>query len=123
MALNTELDRVRVYGDVADYVDDIARAMHVADLELLAEEPAVETVVTGIDLDYSVVGPEFGGDVPDIEAAIEGGEYVLEGEGDDATLLAGDHELTAEMFAVEEERRYDGDGDLLETDGAVVIVG
>jgi valyl-tRNA synthetase len=123
MALNTELDRVRVYGDVADYVDDIARAMHVADLELLAEEPAVETVVTGIDLDYSVVGPEFGGDVPDIEAAIEGGEYVLEGEGDDATLIAGDHELTADMFDVEEERRYDGEGDLLETDGAVVIVG
>jgi valyl-tRNA synthetase len=123
LALNTELDRVRVYGDVADYVDDIARAMHVADLELLDEAPAVETVVTGIDLDYSVVGPEFGGDVPDIEAAIENGEYVLEGEGDDATLLAGDHELTAEMFDVEEERRYDGEGDLLETDGAVVIVG
>ena len=123
LALNAGLDRVRVYGDVADYVDDIARAMHVDDLELLDEAPAVETVVTGIDLDYSVVGPEFGGDVPDIEAAIEGGEYVLEDEGDDAVLLAGEFELTAEMFDVERERRYDGEGDLLETDGAVVIVG
>ncbi|WP_254823503.1 valine--tRNA ligase [Haloglomus halophilum] len=123
LALNTELDHVEVYGDVADYVDDIARAMHVETLDLLDEAPEVETVVTGIDLDYSVVGPEFGGDVPDIEAAIESGEYVLEGEGDDATLIAGEHELTADMFDVEEERRYDGKGDLLETDGAVVIVG
>jgi valyl-tRNA synthetase len=123
LALNTPLERVRVHGDVTDYVDDIARAMHVEELELLAEAPAVETVVTGIDLDYSVVGPEFGGDVPDIEAAIEGGEYAVEGEGDDATLVAGDHTLTAEMFDLETERRYDGAGDLLETDGAVVIVG
>jgi valyl-tRNA synthetase len=123
LALNTELARVQVYGEVADYVDDIARAMHVETLDLLEEAPEVETVVTGIDLDYSVVGPEFGGDVPDIEAAIESGEYVLEGEGDDATLIAGEHELTADMFDVETERRYDGTGDLLETDGAVVIVG
>jgi valyl-tRNA synthetase len=123
LALNTELDRVRVYGDVADYVDDIARAMHVADLDLLEAAPDIETVVTGIDLDYSLVGPEFGGDVAEIDAAIESGEYVLEGEGDDATLIAGDHELTAGMFDVETERRYDGEGDLLETDGAVVIVG
>ncbi|PSP98834.1 valine--tRNA ligase [Halobacteriales archaeon QS_4_70_19] len=123
LALNTELDHVQVYGDVADYVDDIARAMHVEELDLLDEAPDVETVVTGIDLDYSVVGPEFGGDVPDIEAAIESGGYVLEGEDDDATLIAGEHELTAEMFDVGTERRYDGAGDLLETDGAVVIVG
>jgi valyl-tRNA synthetase len=123
LALNTELARVQVYGEVADYVDDIARAMHIETLDLLEEAPEVETVVTGIDLDYSVVGPEFGGDVPDIEAAIESGEYVLEGEGDDATLIAGEHELTADMFDVETERRYDGTGDLLETDGAVVIVG
>jgi valyl-tRNA synthetase len=123
LALNTELARVQVYGEVADYVDDIARAMHVETLDLLDDAPEVETVVTGIDLDYSVVGPEFGGDVPDIEAAIESGEYVLEGEGDDATLIAGEHELTADMFDVETERRYDGTGDLLETDGAVVIVG
>ena len=123
LALNTTLDRVRVHGDVAAYVDDIARAMHVDDLELLDAAPDVEEVVTGIDLDYSVVGPEFGGDVPDIDAAIEGGEYVIEGEGDDATLVAGDHTLTAEMFEIERERRYDGEGDLLETDGAVVIVG
>jgi valyl-tRNA synthetase len=122
MALNEPLERVRVYGDGLDvgaFAEDVAGAMHVESLEVLDERPAVETVVAGIDLDYSLVGPEFGGDVPDIDAAIEAGEYELV----DGGLRAAGHELDAEMFEVEEERRYDGDGDLLELDEAIVIVG
>ncbi|MEF8869467.1 MAG: class I tRNA ligase family protein, partial [Haloarculaceae archaeon] len=122
MALNEPLRRVRVYGDGLDvgaFAEDVAGAMHVESLEVLDERPAVETVVAGIDLDYSLVGPEFGGDVPDIDAAIEAGEYELV----DGGLRAAGHELDAEMFEVEEERRYDGDGDLLELDEAIVIVG
>jgi valyl-tRNA synthetase len=120
MALNEPLERVRVYGDgLDDFAADIAGAMHVDRFEVLADRPAVETVVSGIDLDYSLVGPAFGGDVPDIDAAIEAGEYELDGE----VLRAAGHELDPEMFAVEEERRYDGEGDLLELDEAIVIVG
>jgi valyl-tRNA synthetase len=116
------MERVRVYGDGLDiepFREDVAGAMHVERLEVLEERPAVETVVSGIDLDYSLVGPEFGGDVPEIDAAIEAGEYELV----DGTLRAAGHELDAEMFEVEEERRYDGEGDLLELDEAIVIVG
>ncbi|MEF8843363.1 MAG: valine--tRNA ligase [Haloarculaceae archaeon] len=122
LALNEPIERVRVYGDGLDvgaFAEDVAGAMHVERLEVLAERPAVETVVSGIDLDYSLVGPEFGGDVADIDAAIEAGEYDLDGE----VLRAADHELDAEMFEVEEERRYDGEGELLELDEAIVIVG
>jgi valyl-tRNA synthetase len=122
MALNEPIERVRVYGDGLDvgaFAEDVAGAMHVERLEVLAERPAVETVVSGIDLDYSLVGPEFGGDVPDIDAAIEAGEYELV----DGGLRAAGHDLDAEMFEIEEERRYDGDGELLELDEAIVIVG
>jgi valyl-tRNA synthetase len=122
LALNEPMERVRVYGDGLDiepFREDVAGAMHVERLEVLEERPAVETVVSGIDLDYSLVGPEFGGDVPEIDAAIEAGEYELV----DGTLRAAGHELDAEMFEVEEERRYDGEGDLLELDEAIVIVG
>jgi valyl-tRNA synthetase len=120
LALNEPLSRVRAYGEGLDeFATDIAGAMHVESFELLSERPEVETVVAGIDLDYSKVGPEFGADVPDIESAIEAGEYDIEGE----TLHAAGHELDAEMFAVEEERQYDGEGDLLELDDAIVIVG
>jgi valyl-tRNA synthetase len=120
LALNEPLERVRVYGEGLEaFREDVAGAMHVDVLEVLDERPAVETVVAGIDLDYSLVGPEFGGDVPDIDAAIEAGEYELDGD----TLRAAGHELDAGMFEVEEERRYDGEGDLLELDEAIVIVG
>jgi valyl-tRNA synthetase len=119
LALNEPLSRVRAHGEGLDeFATDIAGAMHVEQLELLAERPEVETVVAGIDLDYSQVGPAFGADVPEIEAAIESGEYEIGGE----TLHAGGHELDAGMFSVEEERRYDGEGDLLELDDAIVIV-
>jgi len=122
MALNEPVARVRVYGDGLDvgaFADDVAGAMHVERFEVLDERPAVETVVAGVDLDYSLVGPEFGGSVPDIEAAIEAGEYEIDG----AVLRAAGHELDAEMFEVGAERRYEGDGDLLELDEAIVIVG
>ena len=120
LALNEPLPRVRAYGaGLGEFATDIAGAMHVESFELLDSRPEVETVVAGIDLDYSKVGPEFGADIPAIESAIESGKYEIEGD----SLHAAGHELDAEMFDVEEERRYDGEGDLLELDDAIVIVG
>jgi valyl-tRNA synthetase len=93
--------------------------MHVQNLEARDEAPDIESVVTGIDLDYSVVGPNYGADVPDIEAGIESGDYELEGE---ETLRVAGHELGAEEFTVERERQFTGEGEMVETDGALVVV-
>jgi len=118
LSLNAPLESVEVYGDVAGFEADISQVMHVERVETLDEEPDVESVVTGIDLDYAVVGPEFGADVPEIEAGIEADDYELVG---DELHVAG-HELSPEMFSVEEERRFTGEGEMLEAGDAVVIL-
>jgi valyl-tRNA synthetase len=118
LSMNAALDSVRVYGDVAGFAEDIRRVMHVEALETRDEEPPIESVVTGIDLDYSLVGPEFGSKVPDIDAALESGEYELV----DGTLRVAGVDLSAEMFTVEEERQYTGAGEMVEAEDAVVIV-
>jgi valyl-tRNA synthetase len=118
LPLNAALDRVEVFGDVSGFEADIRRVMHVERLDTLAEAPEVETVVEGVDLDYSLVGPAFGGDVPDIEAAIESGDYELA----DGELHAAGAELDAEMFELEEARRYTGDGEMVESEGDAVVV-
>ncbi len=118
LSMNADVDAVRVYGDVSAFADDIRRVMHVDELESVDAEPPVESVVTGIDLDYALVGPEFGNRVSDIEAAIAEGNYDLE----DGRLHAASVALDAEMFAIEEERQYTGDGEMIEADETVVIV-
>jgi valyl-tRNA synthetase len=118
LSMNASLDSVKVYGDIAGFAEDIRRVMHVDELETSDEEPPIESVVTGIDLDYSLVGPEFGNQVSDIDAAIEAGEYDVV----DGTLRAAGVELSAEMFTVEEERQYTGSGEMVEAEHAVVIV-
>lgn len=120
LPLNAELDTVSVYGNVDGFERDIRNVMHVDTLETLEEEPEIESVITGIDLDYSVVGPEYGADVPDIEEGIENGDYEIGADGE--TLSVAGHELSAEEFTVERERRYTGEGEMLEADGALVIV-
>ena len=119
LPLNAELSTVTVYGDIDGFERDIKNVMHVQALEARDEAPDVESVVTGIDLDYSVVGPNYGADVPDIEAGIESGDYELEGE---ETLRVAGHELGAEEFTVERERQFTGEGEMVETDDALVVV-
>jgi valyl-tRNA synthetase len=119
LPLNADLDRVRVYGHVEGLADAIAEAMHVNDLELLADAPEITTEISDIDLDYSLVGPEYGNQVGDIEAGIASGDYDIE----DGRLHVAGLELDAEMFEIEEARTYSGDGEMIETDNAVVIVG
>lgn len=93
--------------------------MHVADLTVHPDEDApVETVITGIDLDYATVGPKYGDQVGDIEAALAKEEYEIDGEELHVTGVT----LVEEEFAIEEERQYQGDGELLEADDVVVIV-
>ncbi|WP_049987937.1 valine--tRNA ligase [Halobellus rufus] len=118
LSMNAELDRVDVWGDVSGFEDDISSVMHVRELDTLAERPAIESVVTGVDLDYSLVGPEFGSQVSEIEAALAEGDY----ETVDGELHVAGVELEPEMFEIEEERQYVGEGEMLEADDAIVIV-
>ena len=116
--MNEPLARVDVWGDVSGFEADISGVMHVEELNSLDERPEIESVVTGVDLDYSLVGPEFGSQVPDIEAAIEAEEHAVV----DGALHAAGAELDAEMFEIEAERRYTGDGEMIEAGDAIAIV-
>ncbi|MFB6250324.1 MAG: valine--tRNA ligase [Halobellus sp.] len=118
LSMNADLDRVEVWGDVSGFEDDISSVMHVDELAILSERPAIETVVTGVDLDYSLVGPEFGSRVSDIEAALEEGAY----ETVDDELHVADVELGPEMFEIQKEQRYTGEGEMVDTEDVVVIV-
>ena len=118
LPMNESLARVDVWGDVSGFESDVSGVMHVETLNSLDERPEIESVVTGVDLDYSLVGPAYGSRVPDIDAAIEAGDYEVV----DGTLHAADAELDAEMFEIEAERRYTGAGEMVEAGDAVVIV-
>ena len=118
LPLNATLDRVEVFGDVTGFESVVAETMHVGEFTARDESPDIETAITGIDLDYSLVGPEFGEAVGEIEAAIANDEFELAGE----ALHAAGHTLDAEMFEIERERRLQGDGELIETDDAAIVV-
>ncbi|XVH32720.1 valine--tRNA ligase [Haloferacaceae archaeon DSL9] len=118
LSLNAPIDTVEVYGEIDGFEEDIRGVMHIESLETLEEEPEIESVVTGIDLDYSLVGPEFGPKVPEIEAGIEAGEHTIDG---DALRVAG-VELGPDFFEVDRERQYTGEGEMLEAGDAIVIV-
>ncbi len=118
LPLNADLSAVEVYGDVAGLETTIAETMHIEELTVRTDTPEIETTIAGVDLDYSLVGPEFGNAVGEIEAAIQGGEF----ERDDDCLSVAGHTLTPEMFELERERQYLGDGTLIETDDAAIVV-
>ncbi len=118
LSLNAELDTVEVFGHIEGLEDDVSGVMHVGTLKSLDREPEVESVVTGVDLDYSVVGPKFGSQVPEIESALEAGDYTVE----DGTLHVADVEIEADAFEVNEERRYMGEGEMVEAGDALVVV-
>ncbi|WIV68015.1 valine--tRNA ligase [Natrialbaceae archaeon AArc-T1-2] len=135
LPLNEELESVSVYGPIEGFEDAVRTVMHVDDLEVLADQPEITTEVAAIDLDYSQVGPRYGEKVGEIDAAIESGEYEIEGtepravddasgqrSRDDDVLCVAGEELEGELFDVEYERTYSGEGEMLETESAVVIV-
>ncbi|ELZ88164.1 valyl-tRNA ligase [Haloferax elongans ATCC BAA-1513] len=118
LSMNASIDEVEVYGTIDGFEGDISGVMHVDSLTSTDEEPPIESVTSGIDLDYSIVGPEYGSKVPDIEAALAQDDYELVG---DELHVAG-VELGPDAFEVNEERTYSGEGEFVETEGALVIV-
>ena len=118
MALNEELEKVRVYGNISGMEEAIREVMHVDDLEELDEEPEMEKKVVNISLDYEKAGPKYGDRIDEIEEALESNEWMLDGS---RLEVAGEH-LKAEEFEVRQKRTYQGEGKMLETEDAVVIV-
>ncbi|ELZ18881.1 valyl-tRNA ligase [Natrinema thermotolerans DSM 11552] len=138
LPLNADLESVSVYGPVDGFEDAIRNVMHVRELTLLEDEPEISTEVAAIDLDYSTLGPKFGSKVGEIDSGIESGEYEIvsaeqrsadESSGDeprdhddDGVLRVAGEELEDDLFEVELERTYSGEGEMIETESAVVIL-
>jgi valyl-tRNA synthetase len=120
LALNATLDHAEVYGHIGGFAAAIEDVMHVGTLQTFDGEPDVTTEISDVDLDYSLVGPEFDEDVGTIDAAIEDDEFEVR----DGTLVVadGEFELDERMFEIERSRTYSGEGEMVETDTAVVIV-
>ncbi|WP_254837976.1 valine--tRNA ligase [Natronomonas marina] len=119
LPLNADLEHVEVYGHLGGLAEAVAETMHVERLDTYDEAPDVTTEISDIDLDYSVVGPEFGSDVGAIDDAIASGEYEIDG---DTLVVAGEFELGPDLFEIEESRSYSGEGEMTETENAVVVV-
>ncbi len=118
MSLNQELEKVRVHGDVSGFEHAVKEAMHVKELEARQDTPETENQVIEIKLDYSVAGPRYGEKVDEIEEALENNEWIIE----DGRLQAAGEYLKPETFEVIEEKRYTGEGEMIETENAEVIV-
>jgi len=119
LPLNADLGHVEVYGHIEGFEAAVAEAMHVETLDVFEDAPDITTEISDIDLDYSVVGPEFGSDVGAIDAGIESGDYEID---DDTLVVASEFELGSDLFEIEESRTYSGEGEMTETDTAVVVV-
>ena len=120
LPLNADLESVSVYGPVDGFEGAIQHVMHVKDLTVLTEQPEITTEVASIDLDYSTLGPKFGSKVGEIDAGIESGDYEI--DNDENVLRVAGEELADDLFEVELERTYSGEGEMIETESAVVIL-
>ena len=118
MSPTAELEEVEVFGKIAGFEEAIKGAMHVENLVHKSGEPETKNQIVEIKLDYSKAGPKFGNDVGEIEEALENQEWNI----DAGMLEAADHHIPAEMYKVREERTFQGEGEMLETENAVVVV-
>ncbi|MFQ3275394.1 MAG: valyl-tRNA synthetase [Candidatus Nanohaloarchaea archaeon] len=118
MALNEELKEVVVYGPVHGLEDAIKEVMHIEELATRSGEAETEDKIKEIKLDYSKAGPEFGDDIGEIEDALENNEWNIES----GMLYAADHHIPAEMYEVHEEKTFTGEGEMIETENAQVVV-
>ena len=118
LALNADLAHVEVFGAIAGFEAAITGVMHVDELTVHESSPDITTEVVDVDLDYSTLGPKYGGQVNEFDSAIADGDYEIA----DGELHVAGETLAADEFEVREERTYAGDGEMVETDSAVVVV-
>ena len=65
-----------------------------------------------------MVGPEYGSKVDEIDRALEADEFELR----NGTLHVAGEQLARDLFEIREERQYDVEGKLLQSERAIVIV-
>ena len=118
LPLNADLSSVTVYGNVAGFEGAIADVMHVGEVTAADGDAPTTTRIVDVDLDYATLGPEFGEQIGEFDAAIDAGEYE---ETDDGLSIAGET-LDHDHYELVREQTYDGEGELLAIDSATVIV-
>ena len=118
MPLNEKLETVRVKGDIKGFEKAIKQVMHVQEIEILEEEPEMEEEIIEITLNYEKAGPKYGDDVGEIEEALENGNFSI----DTGKLRVAGKVIKPELFNVKRERRYKGQGEMMEEEDIVVII-
>ncbi|MFB6216063.1 MAG: valine--tRNA ligase, partial [Candidatus Aenigmatarchaeota archaeon] len=89
----------------------------VGGLSVKEGRPEIESKIVEIDLDYSSVGPKYGDRVDEIEDALENNEWMLE----DGRLEAAGVKLKPEEFEVVEEKKYTGEGEMVDDEVTLVV--
>ena len=118
MSPTAEVESIKVFSDISGFEDEVKQVMHVQNLEIVDEEPEMETMIKEIKLDYEKAGPKYGNKIGEIEAALSQNKWAL----DDGHLRVADEMLKPEMFNVIEEREYTGEGTLVESNDVAVVV-
>ncbi len=123
LSLNADIEEARIYGpkNLEQVKKDIMKAMSVENLEISSEEPELEQRIESIDLDYSVLGPKYGGKVKEIEEKID---EIEEKDIEDGKIEIADAVLEeGEDFEVNRKYRLKGEeGDIVQTENCVVLV-
>ncbi|MDY6777623.1 MAG: class I tRNA ligase family protein, partial [Candidatus Nanohaloarchaea archaeon] len=127
MSLNESLDHVTVFGsrDLAEFRDAIRDAMHVDELEVREEMPAMEERIDEVSLDYARLGPRYGDQVKEIEEAvatpddleIEDGTLELDLDGETVELEEGEDFEVSRSYTLSDAR-----GELVEAENVAVVV-
>jgi len=118
LALNTELEKVKIYTEEDLNTSILKQAMNISQVEILDEMPGISKQVTEIKLDYSKAGPKYGDKISEIEDALSRDDYELKS----GELEVAGEVLKPEMFAAEKCYSTDIDGDLIETSSSIFIV-
>ncbi len=119
MALNDKISEITVYGtNLKGFESAIKKVMHVENIKEEKGNPEIETEISEIRLNYSILGPKYGKDVSKIEKLIQKDDYELS----DDTIKVGDIKLSSDEFELVEERKYTGDGNLVEAGDLVLII-
>jgi valyl-tRNA synthetase len=94
LSLNESVDKITIFEDLSDFETEIQSVTHAEEIKF--KEP--RDMKVRVNLNYSLVGPEYQDEVNKIERLIENGEFTIT---DDGELQVGDYSLDNDMFESE----------------------
>jgi len=73
LPLNKELEKITIYTehDISEVLEDIKGTMNIKDIEVSADTPEFEEIITSVTPDFSIIGPKFGKDTKNIVEIIK----------------------------------------------------